>query len=103
MKTFSELNINLPKSQIFEVPQTTIDEILNENIEVLDFQLDVDTRFGPGRSVVLIQKDEKQMKFFTDSKRIKSQLDQVNKEDLPFEAKITVLRFGERKKSYQFT
>lgn len=103
MKEFSELNIQIAQTRVFEVPQITIEEILNEKIEVVDFQLDVTTRFGDGRSVVLIRKDDKQMKFFTDSKRIKSQLDQVQKEDLPFAARIIVLKFGERKKSYQFT
>jgi len=102
MKEFSDLNIQIEQTKIFEVPQVTIDEILNERVAVLDFQLDVETRFGGGRSVILLKKGEKEVKLFTDSKRIKTQLEKVDRNDLPFMAKVTVLRFGEKKKSYQF-
>ena len=103
MKKFSDLNIKISQPTIFEAQQITIVEILNEEIEVLDFQKNVTTSYGEGRYIILIRKQGKQFKFFTDAKRIKEQLDQVNKEDLPFIAKISVQRFGDKKKTYQFT
>lgn len=102
MASFADLNIKLPESKIFDAKQVGIDEVLNENIEVLDFQLDVKTKYGDGRSIVLAMKGKNKVKFFTDSKRIKYQLEQVDKSQLPFTSKVTVHRFSERMKSYQF-
>jgi len=102
-KRFSDLNIKISQPNIFDAQQITIIEILNEEVEVVDFQSNVKTSYGEGRYIVLIRKEDKQFKFFTDSKRIKEQLDQVNKDDFPFTAKIVAQRFGDKKKTYQFT
>ena len=97
------MNIQVSQPNIFQAQQVTITEILNQEVQVIDFQTSVKTSYGPDRYIILIELDGKRMKFFTDSKRMKEQLDQINKEDFPFLAKISILKFGEKKKTYYFT
>jgi hypothetical protein len=103
VKKFSEMNIQVSQLNIFQAQQVTITEILNREVQVIDYQSNVKTTYGPDRYIVLIELEGNRMKFFTDSKRIKEQLDQVPKEDFPFLAIVSILKFGDKKKTYQFT
>lgn len=106
MKTFSQLGIkplNDGKT-IFDVQMISISEILNCEIEVLDYQSGIKTPHGDNRYIVKIRYESKEYKFFTDSKYIKHDLDQINKCDFPFITTIKQIRYGTgNNKSFQFT
>ena len=102
MKSFSEMGITTSTQNIFNVSQIHIDEVLNQVLEIHDFHPDVTTKYGQ-RHVVLLKHEGKERKLFTDSKKIKEQLEKVEKSDFPFTAKISVLWYGDRKKTYLFT
>ena len=103
MKKFSEMNIAVSQPNIFDARQVSINEVLNQELEVIDYQKNITTSYGEGRYIVLVKLNDIRMKFFTDSKRMKEQLDLVKSEDFPFLAKVSILKFGERKKTYHFT
>lgn len=103
MKKFSEMNIKVGPSNIFDAKQVRITDILNRVVKVIDFQTNIKTEFGPDRYIVMVEVDGARKKFFTDSSRMKEQLDKVQREDFPFIATISILSFGERKRTYYFT
>lgn len=103
MKRFSDLNIKVSKPDFFDAELVSIYQMLNQELEVLNYHKNIDTSYGPNRYIILVQLAGKQYKFFTDSKRLKEQLDLVAKEDFPFIAKVAALNLGERKKTYYFT
>lgn len=88
---------------IFDVQIISISEILNCQIEVIDYQSGIKTIHGDNRYIVKIRHDGKEYKFFTDSKYIKHDLDQIDKNDFPFKATIKQIRYGSgNNKSFQF-
>ena len=102
MKNFSEMGITTSNKKVFNVSQIRIDEVLNQELEIHDFHPNVTTKYGE-RHVVLLKLEGMERKLFTDSKKIKEQLEKVEKSDFPFTAKISVLWYGDRKKTYLFT
>ncbi|NDV93506.1 hypothetical protein D0T84_01065 [Dysgonomonas sp. 521] len=106
MKKFSELGIKPldDGKAIFDVQVVSISDILNCEVEVIDFQAGIKTQHGDNRYIVKVRFDGKECKFFTDSKYIKHDLDQINKDDFPFKATIKQIRYGNgNQKSFQFT
>ncbi len=103
MKKFTDLGVKMPEQNIFQVPVISVEDVLNMEIEVLDFEKNVKTRHGEGRYIVKIKVEEQEHKFFTNSTHLKQVLDQINKEDLPFLTTIKQQRYNGAKKSYQFT
>jgi len=103
MKKFSDLNVKIESKNIFDVPQISIEDIINKEIEVLDFQGNITTRHGDGRYVLKILTDDHECKFFTNAEPIKKALDQVEKTDFPFQTIIVARRYGGGKKSFEFT
>jgi len=105
MKKFSEFGIKLKEDKnMFPVQQISITNIINCEIEILDFAPDVNTRFGDGRYVVRIRFEKVERKFFTNSKKIKESLDLISKTDFPFTATIKSENFGSGNgKTYFFT
>ena len=90
MKRFSDLGVSVEAgNNIFQVQQVSITDILNSEIEVLDFESGVKTQHGDNRYVVKIKADGKECKFFTNSTPIKEALGKIPHEDFPF---ITVIR-----------
>ena len=58
MKRFSDLGVTVDAgSNIFQVQQVSITDILNSEIEVLDFESGVRTQHGENRYVVKIKSD----------------------------------------------
>ncbi|HMM02012.1 MULTISPECIES: hypothetical protein [unclassified Dysgonomonas] len=105
MKKFSELGVKpIDDKAIFMVPRVSITDILNCNIEVLDYIGGIKTINGDNRYIVKVRCDGKECKFFTDSKRIKSILDQIPKEEFPFTTTIKQQRFDSGSaKTFVFT
>jgi len=105
VKRFSELGIEVQDNRkIFNCQQVSITDILNSEIEVIDFLPDVRTQHGEGRYLIHYQTTDgrEEGKFFTNSVNLKSCLDQVRKEDLPFITIIKATKCG-KGKIYQFT
>ena len=79
MKRFSDLGVTVDAgSNIFQVQQVSITDILNSEIEVLDFESGVRTQHGENRYVVKIKSDGRECKFFTNSTPIKEALENLN-------------------------
>lgn len=103
MKRFSELNVDVQDDmKIFECPQVSITEIINCEIQIIEFLTDVRTRHGDGRYLVRFIKNDKEGKFFTNSKNIKNTLEAVPKEEFPFLTVIKCLKVGANS-IYKFT
>lgn len=103
-KRFSELGIKQEEGRkIFNCRQVTVEDILNTEIEVVDFVLDVKTKFGEGRCLIYYKAvgSSDEGKFFTGSLSLKSVLAQVKPEDLPFTTIIKATKCG-KGKIYQF-
>lgn len=95
MKRFSEFGIDtLQDRNIFAVPVISIEEVVNCEIEVLDYEANVHTKHGEGRYIVKIKSEGQDRKFFTNAAPIKEALDRIPKEDFPFIATIKQQRFG---------
>ncbi|MFA6400913.1 MAG: hypothetical protein WCX31_04700 [Salinivirgaceae bacterium] len=105
MKKFSDFNINtLENKNIFPVPVISIEEVTNCEIEVIDYEADVKTRHGDGRSIVKVKFDGMERKFFTNATPIKEALGKISKSDFPFIATIKQQRFGSGSgKTFYFT
>lgn len=105
-KRFSELGIQLPDNQvIFNCPQISITDILNTEIEVIQFLPNVKTKHGEGRYLIYFRdvKTGEYGKFFTIAANITTALDQIDKEkDLPFITIIKCAKMG-TSKTYFFT
>jgi hypothetical protein len=95
MKRFSDFGINtLDNRNVFVVPVISIEEVINCEIEVLDFEANVTTKHGPGRYIVKIKYAGAECKFFTSATPIKEALDKISKDNFPFQTVIKVQRFG---------
>lgn len=95
MKKFSDFGINtLDNKNVFAVPVISIEEVINCEIEVLDFEANVTTKHGAGRYIVKIKHEGIERKFFTSATPIKEALDRIPKTDFPFLTTIKVQRFG---------
>lgn len=105
MKTFSELGVKpVDDKAIFMVPRVSITDILNCRIEVIDYIGGISTSQGENRYIVKVRYEGRECKFFTDSKRIKSTLDQIPKEEFPFTTTIKQIRFDSGSaKTFEFT
>jgi len=105
MKKFSDLGVKPPEDKnIFNVPKVSIQDVINAEIEVLDFEANVTTPHGDGRYILKVKHEGRDCKFFTNATPIKKALDQINKSDLPFTTIIKQQRFGGGSgKTYYFT
>lgn len=105
MKKFSDFGIDvLSNSNIFQVPQISISDILNCEIEVLDFESGVKTEHGDDRYILKIIHEGKECKFFTNAKPIKDALSKIPKQDFPFVTVIKGQKYGTgNSKTYYFT
>lgn len=105
MRRFSELGVSVEAgSNIFQVQQVSITDILNSEIEVLDYEAGVRTQHGENRYVVKIKADGKECKFFTNSTTIKEALGKIPHENFPFITVIRAKKLGMgNSKMYYFT
>jgi hypothetical protein len=103
MRRFSDFGIKADGDRkMFDCPQVSITDVVNCEIEVLDFIPNVKTKHGDGRYLIRYRREGKEGKFFSNSTNIKSALDQVKKEDFPFATTVRCTTFGSGK-IYQFT
>ncbi|WP_165025255.1 hypothetical protein [Dysgonomonas sp. ZJ279] len=105
MKNFSDFGINtLNDKNIFPVPSISITDVINFEIEVIDYESGVKTRHGDGRYVVKIKQNGIDCKFFTNATPIKEALDKIPKTDFPFKTTIKQQKFGAGSgKTFYFT
>lgn len=103
MKKFSEMGIEVKKSDMFDVEQISINYIINCEVEVMAFHTDVKTGYGEGRYVVKVRHEGKVCKFFTNCNRIKETLNMIPEKDFPFLATIKQQRCGKNGSTYYFT
>lgn len=106
-KRFSELGIHLDSERkIFNCEQVSISDILNTEIEVIDFLPDVKTKHGEGRYLVHFKHTDTGIegKFFTNATSLKEILDKVKETEdaLPFVTIIKAQKIGSGK-MFQFT
>lgn len=95
MKRFSDLGVTVDAgSNIFQVQQVSITDILNSEIEVLDFESGVRTQHGENRYVVKIKSDGRECKFFTNSTPIKEALEKIPHTEFPFLTTIRAKKLG---------
>lgn len=103
MNRFGDFGIKTDGDRkMFACPQASITDVVNCEIEVIDFIANVKTKHGDGRYLILFRRDGKEGKFFSNSSSIKSALDQVPPDALPFLTTIRCQTFGSGK-IYQFT
>lgn len=103
MKRFDELGIRQEEDRkMFDCQQVSISEVINCEIEVLDFIPNITTSYGDSRSLVHYRHDGKEGKFFTNSTAIKNALNQIPKAEFPFITTIRCIKCGNGK-IYQFT
>lgn len=104
MRRFSELGIKqVDDKKIFNCQQVSISDVINCEIEVLDFIPNMKTTHGDNRYLVKFRQDGQEGKFFTNSSAIKSVLDQIPKDEFPFLTTIWSTKLGSSGKMYQFT
>lgn len=106
MKTFKELGIRAYDigngKRMFDGKKVRISSLTNLTVEVLDFEADVPTANGP-RTVVQVKSKGEICKFFTASKEMTAQLEQVREmKEFPFQATIVEDNFDEGKRKYKF-
>ncbi|MCX6222492.1 MAG: hypothetical protein NTZ69_16090 [Bacteroidia bacterium] len=103
MKKFSELGIKgTDARKMFNCNQVSISDVINCEIEVIDFIPAVKTKHGDGRSLVHFKLNGQEGKFFSNAESIKSVLDEVPKEEFPFLTTIKCTKCGNGR-FYQFT
>ncbi|MEG2556334.1 MAG: hypothetical protein RSA53_09620 [Odoribacter sp.] len=103
MKHFDELGI-VPDDnrKMFNCPQISISDIINCEIEVLDYIADVKTQHGDNRYLVHFRKSGAEGKFFSNSKAVKDILDKIPESEFPFLTTICTVKCGSGK-IYKFT
>ncbi len=105
IKRFSDLGIKVQdEGKIFNCQTVSITDILNCEIEVIDFQKNVKTSHGEGRYLIHYRtvSEQEEGKFFTNSQALKNVLDQVSPDDMPFITVIKATKCG-KGKLFRFT
>lgn len=103
MKRFSELGIKqVDDRKIFDCNQVSISDVINCEIEILDFIPNIKTSHGDDRYLVKFRQNGLEGKFFTNSSAIKNILAQIPEDMLPFATTIRCTKMGSGK-IYQFT
>ena len=103
MKKFSELGISGDDGRkLFRCNQVSITDIVNCEIEVVDFIAGMTTKHGEGRTLIHFRHNGTDGKFFSNCGNIKRALDTAKKEDFPFSTTIKCTNCG-KSKIFQFT
>ncbi|MDH6355449.1 hypothetical protein M2132_001792 [Dysgonomonas sp. PH5-45] len=93
MKKFAEFGIKVEENgRYFDVPKLQMHQVLNCEIEILEFITDVKTKNGM-RYLLKIRLNGKDGKLFTDAKPIKEALNQIPENEFPFIATIRQRRY----------
>lgn len=108
MRRFCDLGITyVPKDGKKRFPNRAVQlhTLVNVEIEVLDYETEVKTKYGP-RCLVMYRdlRTNETAKFFTDCDEMKQALDKAREMDvIPFSTIIVSEQFGDRKMKYRFT
>lgn len=108
MRRFCDLGITyVPKDGKKRFPNRAVQlhTLVNVEIEVLDFETEVKTKYGP-RCLVMYRdlRTNETAKFFTDCDEMKQALAKAKEMDaIPFSTIIVSEQFGDRKMKYRFT
>ncbi len=103
MKTFSELGIKIENGRkIFNCNQVSISDVINCEIQVIDYIPGMKTKHGEGRSLVHFKLEDNEGKFFSNAGNIKSVLEAIPPEEFPFLTTIKCTKCGNGR-IYQFT
>jgi hypothetical protein len=103
MKKFSELGVKqCNERKLFNCQQVSITDVVNCEIEVLDYIPNVKTKHGDGRYLIHYRCEGTEGKFFSNSTNIKHAIDQIGEEDFPFVTTIKATKCGNGK-IFQFT
>lgn len=108
MKNFSELHVSYVPAdgkKRFPNKATQLRSLVNVKIEVLDFERDIETKYGK-RWLVMFRdtRTNEISKFFTDCDEMKQALDTLEgMKEIPFATVIGVEFFGDNKVKYKFT
>lgn len=107
MRSFKDLGITYKPSdgkKRFEGNLTSLSNLQNCTITIVDFETDIPTNYGQNRYVVQFEMDGQKGKFITASDEMKNILDQIKGQGLlPFETTIRREIFGGNKTKYNFT
>lgn len=103
MKEFGEFGINYKPGnggKWFDCEAIDMNALSNLRITVLDYEVDVKTKHGEGRYLVLVDVEGEHRKFYTNSKRIKQALDEINSRgEIPF---ITTIKRAKISDHYEY-
>lgn len=91
MTTFAELGFVYQHDgkKEFTAEPIRLSRLANKQVTVKDFETDIRTREGDGRYLVLVEHDNRDYKFFTNSQKMKAALDfALERNALPFECTI---------------
>ena len=91
MTTFAELGFVYQHDgkKEFAAEPLRLSRLANKQVTVKDFETDIRTREGDGRYLVLVEHDNRDYKFFTNSQKMKAALDfALERNALPFECTI---------------
>ena len=91
MTTFAELGFVYQRDgkKEFAAEPIRLSRLANKQVTVKDFETDIRTREGDGRYLVLVEHDNRDYKFFTNSQKMKAALDfALERNALPFECVI---------------
>jgi len=93
MKKFSELGIKVEENgKYFDVPKMQMHQVINCEIEILDFIADVKTKNGD-RYLLKIKFNGTEGKLFTNAAPIKDALNKIPNNAFPFLATIRQRRY----------
>lgn len=102
MKRFADLGIAQDDGKMYDCRSVSVAEIVNSEIEVIDFALGVTTKYGDGRAVVHFRHAStgEDGKFFTACRCLLRALGQVHEADLPFLTTIKCNKYGRARRYY---
>lgn len=108
MKSFKDLGVSYAPAdgkKRFPGPSVSIRELVNLPIVVKDFETGIKTDQGDDRTLVAIEINGEQKKFFTASVEMKNILEQIREmpDGFPFETTIKAEVFGKGKTKYVFS
>lgn len=107
MIEFKDLNLHYVAAdgkKRFDGQAVSLRSLINDSIDILDFENDVETENGLRTLVSFQYKDGRKAKYFTADKEQQWYLEQARKMDkIPFNATITPEYFGKGKVRYLFT
>ena len=108
MRNFSDFGLSYESpdgKKHFDVERISLNEVVNTEVVVKDFETDIKTREGEGRYIVLVEVDGKERKFITNSGEMKQFLDKIShiEDGFPFLTTIRRVSFGTGKYKYIFS